>query len=110
CDTPGECTTSRALQAMFTPMRLECGDQCDNITVTCQGAAPCEVICDAGCNGLRFDCGLDGPCSLTCNGTGCVGATVTCGGNSCDVACKSVPVAVQQVCDNSCSCNKVGCE
>jgi hypothetical protein len=110
CDTPGTCAASRSLPPMIVPVRLECGDACDDITVSCNGAAACEVVCDGGCNGLHLDCSVDGACSLLCNGTGCVGAIVTCGGNSCDVACKGSPVAVQQACGNACSCTKSGCQ
>jgi hypothetical protein len=110
CDSPDECTTSLGLDAIAYPVRLECNDQCNNITVTCQGGAPCEVVCDSGgCQNLTLLCGLDGPCKLTCNGSGCMGgAIVSCGGNTCTAACSS-EIPIQQVCNQSCSCKKEGC-
>ena len=109
CTTAGKCAKDIVLTANAHPARLECGDQCDGISVTCSGASPCDVVCGGGCKGLKLICSGDGACSLTCTGAGCVGAAVTCGGNACSASCTGTPVAVTQTCGNACSCNKTGC-
>jgi len=109
CETPGECAIDVIYNGAGTPVRVECNDQCDGITITSAQTAPLEVVCTSGCNGLKLNCSPDGSCTLTCNGSGCVDAQVNCGGNVCSVACKATPVKVTQICNNSCSCTKGGC-
>jgi len=109
CDIPGKCAGTFTNTAKALPVRIVCNDQCDGLTITTASSALTEVVCTSGCNGLTLDCAPDGACKLTCNGTGCVNAKVDCGGNECTVACAAGAVSVEQMCNNSCSCAKTGC-
>jgi hypothetical protein len=113
CDTAGECTGGKVIGGMgmgVPPARLECNDQCDGITVTCQGPAGCEVVCgEGGCENLHLVCDLNGPCKLTCHGNSCAGATVSCGDNQCNIACDQ-PTAITRTCNQACSCANDGCQ
>jgi hypothetical protein len=105
-----ECNESFVLDTIKAPIRLECKDRCNNLTINCKGAALCEVVCDdsKGCQNMTLICSPDGPCKLTCSGSGCTNSvTVRCGGNTCAVDCNGMdPVLVTQICGDACSCSK----
>jgi hypothetical protein len=111
CDQPGECTQNRTLEPMMgVRQRLECNDQCNDITITCMGPSPCEVVCSSGgCQNLQLKCDPVGLCNLVCNGSSCVGATMVCGLNACTATCDS-GASVDQQCGSACECSKPGCQ
>jgi len=110
CDAPDECTTNLTLVGeKGVGSELHCKDQCNDITVTCTGPNPCEVVCDAGgCRNLQLKCDRIGQCKLTCKGPSCEGATMSCGKNACTATCQN-PTVVSQSCGASCGCAKTGC-
>lgn len=112
CDSPGDCVGTQMIDAMSSPGRLYCKDQCNDITIQCMGGSRCEVECDSGgCQNLTMQCNQDGPCTLTCRGSGFVGATMVCQGNACSAVCESGSSTEisQQNCGDSCSCTEENC-
>jgi hypothetical protein len=110
CPDGGTCAGNPVtIDASQRAARYECtGPQgCNGVDVVCSGPYPCTVVCNGGCVGLHLTCDAEGPCTLACEDMSCMGATMVCGHNSCDVTCTQHGPTTQ-TCGDACRCTQTG--
>lgn len=106
CNGPASCTGDMLSCPPGLACEVQCGDatSCDNATISCPDKYACNVVCSGDCKGATVQCG-GGTCDMVCgSGTQCSGATMTCGGNRCTSTCAggAFPTVT---CNGSCDCN-----